>query len=92
MDEPTQRAEAALKDLEAQILVAVEQLKALRRENSALLARLHELEQELSPERLAHARVDGEWRRLSTEREAIANRLQAILGKFQWLEGELGRP
>ena len=92
MDEPIQRAEAALEDLEQQILAATRLLTVLRQENDELRARLDELEHEISPERLAAARADTEWRRLELERGAIADRLQAILGKFQWLEGELSRP
>ena len=89
MDEPIARAESALLDLERQIQTAVRLVKTLREENGELRARLAELEQDLTPERLAAARADGEWRRLAEERAAIADRLQAILGKFQWLEGEL---
>ncbi|HWN82894.1 MAG TPA: cell division protein ZapB [Candidatus Udaeobacter sp.] len=92
MDEPIQRAEGALEDLEQQILAAVRLLAVLRQENAELRARLDELEHELTPDRLAAARADSEWRRLAHERTAIADRLQAILGKFQWLEGELSRP
>jgi FtsZ-binding cell division protein ZapB len=88
MDEPIAGAEAALADLERQIQAAVRVLSALRQENAELQARMDELERELSPERLLAARADGEWRRLEVERTAIADRLQAILGKFQWLEGE----
>jgi FtsZ-binding cell division protein ZapB len=89
MDEPIARAEAALLDLEHQIQAAVRLLRTLRQENDELRARLAELEHELTPERLAVAQADGEWRRLAEERAAVADRLQAILGKFQWLEGEL---
>jgi FtsZ-binding cell division protein ZapB len=92
MDEPIARAETALLDLEQQIQAAVRLLKTLRQENDELKARLAELEGELTPERLAAARSDGEWRRLAEERAAIADRLQAILGKFQWLEGEPSHP
>ena len=92
MDEPIQRAEAALEDLEHQILAAIRLVAVLRQENDELRARLDELEHEISPERLESARADSEWRRLELERTAIADRLQAILGKFQWLEGELSRP
>ncbi len=92
MDEPMSRAEQALSDLEHDVMAAARLIGELERENATLLARVAELEQNVSPERRASARAQTEWRRLQDEREALAERLKVILGKFQWLEQEASRP
>jgi FtsZ-binding cell division protein ZapB len=86
------RAEQALSDLEQEVVAAARLISDLERENADLRARLTELEQGLSPERRASARAQSEWQRLQAEREALAERLKVILGKFQWLEQEASRP
>jgi FtsZ-binding cell division protein ZapB len=86
------RAEQALSALEHEVVAAARLIGDLERENADLRSRLAELEQNLSPERRASARAQGEWQRLQTEREALAERLKVILGKFQWLEQEASRP
>jgi len=92
MDEPISRAEQALSELDHYVMAAAQRLGDLQRENATLRARVAELERSLSPERRTSARAQGEWQRLKAEREALAERLKVILGKFQWLEQEATRP
>ncbi len=88
MEEPRERAERALDQVEREVLRARQVLEELRRENAFLRRRLAELGAEPEAGHGAPARGDEERRRWATERQAIADRLRVILGKFQWLEGE----
>lgn len=88
MEETSDRAQQALDDLEREVLRASRAIDELRRENSALRSRIEEIETQLAPESAVSARLELEREQLTNEREAIAERLKTILGKFQWLEGE----
>ena len=88
MEEPRERAERALDELEREVLRAQRLIDDLRRENAVLRQQLAELGAEPEAGHAAHSRWDEERRRWATERQAIADRLRVILGKFQWLEGE----
>lgn len=88
MEEASDRAQQALDDLEREVLRASRAIDELRRENSALRSRIEEIETQLAPQSGVNVRLELERERLTSEREAIAERLKTILGKFQWLEGE----
>lgn len=87
--DPGDRAQLALDDLEREVLLATQLIAELRNENAALHQQL-----EMAAGKAGAAGSlappqgwDEERRRWTTERQAIADRLKMILGKFQWLEG-----
>ncbi len=88
MEHSHERALKALDDLERQVLRASQVIDELRRENSSLRRRVEALSRSAAAEARAPARIEAECRRLTAEREIIADRLKTILGKFQWLERE----
>lgn len=88
MEQPRERAERALDELEREVLRARRLIEELRHENALLRRQLAEVGAEPETGHVAHARWDEERRRWASERQAIADRLRVILGKFQWLEGE----
>jgi uncharacterized coiled-coil DUF342 family protein len=88
MAEASDRAQQALDDLEREVLRASRVIDELRRENLALRSRIDEFETGLAPQGEVASRLDAQRERFVSEREAIAERLKTIVGKFQWLEGE----
>jgi hypothetical protein len=90
MDEGRDRTQRALDDLEREVVRATRQIEELRRESIALRRQLEALDRKPAGGRGAPLPEDWEEerRRWSGERQAIADRLRAILGKFQWLESE----
>ena len=89
MEHSQQRTLKALDDLEREVLRASRVIDELRRENAALRRQLEAVGRTAAAESQKPARIEAEWRRLTAEREVIADRLKTILGKFQWLEGEV---
>jgi chromosome segregation ATPase len=89
MEHSHERTLKALDDLERQVLRASQLIDELRRENAALRRQIEVASRTAAEQSSVPARIEAEWRRLSTEREVIADRLKTILGKFQWLEGEV---
>lgn len=89
MEHSQQRTLKALDDLEREVLRASRVIDDLRRENAALHRQLEAVGRTAGAESHKPARIEAEWRRLTAEREVIADRLKTILGKFQWLEGEV---
>jgi FtsZ-binding cell division protein ZapB len=89
MEEGRNRAQHVLDDLEREVLRASQLIEDLRRENIALRHQIESLGRGPASRRvLAPENWEEEGRRWAGERQAIADRLRAILGKFQWLEGE----
>jgi FtsZ-binding cell division protein ZapB len=89
MEHSHERTLKALDDLERQVLRASQLIDELRRENAALRRQIEVASRTAAEQSSVPARIEAEWRRLSTEREVIADRLKTILGKFQWLESEV---
>jgi len=89
MEHSQARALKALDDLEREVQRASRVIDELRHENEALRRQLETASHTAALETAKPARIEAEWRRLSAEREVIADRLKTILGKFQWLEGEI---
>jgi FtsZ-binding cell division protein ZapB len=89
MEHAQTRALKALDDLEREVERASRVIAELRRENAALRSQLESVTHMPTMDAARPARIEAEWRRLQTEREVIADRLKTILGKFQWLEGEV---
>jgi hypothetical protein len=89
MDEGRTHSQHALDDLEREVVRASRLIEELRRENISLRQQIEGVGRRQAASR---ARVPDNWeeeqRRWTGERQAIADRLRAILGKFQWLEGE----
>jgi FtsZ-binding cell division protein ZapB len=89
MEHSQERTLKALDDLEREVQRASRAIDELRRENAALRRQLEAVDRTAARESHKPARIEAEWRRLGAEREVIADRLKTILGKFQWLEGEV---
>ena len=89
MEHSQARALKALDDLEREVERASRVIDELRRENAVLRRQLETVTHTAVADAARPARIEAEWRQLTTEREAIADRLKTILGKFQWLEGEM---
>jgi FtsZ-binding cell division protein ZapB len=87
MEHANERALRALDDLERQVLRASQVIDELRRENAALRSQIQAEGSRAAESTRASVTMEADWRRLTAEREAIADRLRTILGKFQWLEG-----
>ena len=89
MEHSQARALKALDDLEREVQRASRVIDDLRRENAALRRQIESAPHPAAVDGARPARIEAEWHRLTTEREVIADRLKTILGKFQWLEGEM---